>query len=76
MSIAENTRVSLVYATYRYTPKAYYSAVISGIDNQIVNLQVIDLKIFHKKLATNLIFFTKKIISYYNNYCNIELTLK
>jgi hypothetical protein len=34
------------------------------------------LKIFHKKLAANLVFFTKKIMSYYNKYCSIEPILK
>jgi hypothetical protein len=39
-------------------------------------LQVLDLKVFHKKLTTDLIFFTKKIVLYYNEYYNIESTLK
>jgi hypothetical protein len=34
------------------------------------------LKIFHEKLAVDLVFFTKKRISYYNRYYNIEPTLK
>jgi hypothetical protein len=34
------------------------------------------LKIFHKKLAADLVFFTKRIVSYYDRYCNIESTLK
>jgi hypothetical protein len=39
-------------------------------------LQVLDLKVFHKKLAADLVFFTKRIISYYDRYYNIEPTLK
>jgi hypothetical protein len=39
-------------------------------------LQVLDLKIFYKKLAADLVFFTKKIISYYNKYYNIKLIFK
>jgi hypothetical protein len=34
------------------------------------------LKAFYKELAANLVFFTKKTISYYNKYYNIEPTLK
>jgi hypothetical protein len=39
-------------------------------------LQVLDLKVFHKELAADLVFFTKRIISYYNRYYNIKPTLK
>jgi hypothetical protein len=39
-------------------------------------LQVLDLKVFHEELAVDLVFFTKKIVSYYNGYYNIEPTLK
>jgi hypothetical protein len=39
-------------------------------------LQVLDLKILYKELAIDLVFFTKKIISYYDRYCNIKPTLK
>jgi hypothetical protein len=39
-------------------------------------LQVLDLKVFHKKLAIDLVFFTKKIVSYYNKYYSIEPILK
>jgi hypothetical protein len=39
-------------------------------------LQVLDLKVFHKELAVDLVFFTKRIISYYNEYYNIKLMLK
>ena len=35
-----------------------------------------DLKILHKKLAIDLVFFTKKIVSYYDRYCSIEPMLK
>jgi hypothetical protein len=34
------------------------------------------LKVFHKKLAIDLVFFTKKIVSYYNKYYSIEPRLK
>jgi hypothetical protein len=34
------------------------------------------LKVFHKKLAVDLVFFTKKTILYYNVYRNIEPILK
>jgi hypothetical protein len=34
------------------------------------------LKAFHEELAADLVFFTKKIASYYNIYCNIEPILK
>jgi hypothetical protein len=34
------------------------------------------LKVFHKELAADLVFFTKKIISYYDKYRNIKPTLK
>jgi hypothetical protein len=34
------------------------------------------LKAFYKKLAVDLVFFTKKIISYYDRYCSIEPIFK
>jgi hypothetical protein len=34
------------------------------------------LKIFYKELAVDLVFFTKRIVSYYDIYYNIEPTLK
>jgi hypothetical protein len=34
------------------------------------------LKVFHKELSIDLVFFTKKIILYYNRYYNIKLILK
>jgi hypothetical protein len=39
-------------------------------------LQVLDLKIFHKELVIDLVFFTKKIVSYYDKYYSIEPMLK
>jgi hypothetical protein len=39
-------------------------------------LQVLDLKVFHEELAADLMFFTKKIVSYYDGYCNIKPMLK
>jgi hypothetical protein len=34
------------------------------------------LKIFYKELAVDLVFFTKRIVLYYNKYCNIKLIFK
>jgi hypothetical protein len=34
------------------------------------------LKVFHKELAVDLVFFTKRIILYYDKYYNIKPTLK
>jgi hypothetical protein len=39
-------------------------------------LQVIDLKILYKKLAVDLVFFTKRIVLYYNRYRSIEPILR
>jgi hypothetical protein len=39
-------------------------------------LQVLDLKAFYKELAVDLVFFTKKVVSYYDIYRNIEPMLK
>jgi hypothetical protein len=39
-------------------------------------MQVLDLKVFYEELAVDLVFFTKRIISYYNKYCNIKPMLK
>ena len=66
----------MVYITYKYNPEVYCLIITSEINNQVTSLQVLDLKIFHKKLAVDLVFFTKKIISYYNKYYNIEPMLK
>jgi hypothetical protein len=76
MSITEKTKISLAYATYRYNPEAYRSAVTSEVNNQATSIQVLDLKVFHKKLTADLVFFTKRIISYYDKYHNIEPILK
>jgi hypothetical protein len=76
MFVAEKTKISPVYVTYRYNPEAYRSAVTSEVDNQATSLQVLDLKAFHEKLVIDLVFFIKKIISYYNKYYNIEPMLK
>jgi hypothetical protein len=75
-SIAEKTKISPVYTTYKYNPEAYYSVVISEVNNQATSLQILDLKVLYKELAMDLVFFTKRIISYYNKYCSIEPTLK
>jgi hypothetical protein len=34
------------------------------------------LKVFHKELAVDLVFFMKKTVSYYDGYCSIKPTLK
>jgi hypothetical protein len=34
------------------------------------------LKVFHKKLAADLVFFTKRIVFYYDGYYNIKLIFK
>jgi hypothetical protein len=76
MSIAEKTKILPAYTTYRYNPEAYHSAIISEVNNQTTSLQVLDLKVFYKELAADLVFFTKRIVSYYNRYYNIEPMLK
>jgi hypothetical protein len=76
MSISENTKISPAYIIYKYNPEAYRLVITSEVNNQVINLQVLDLKVFHKELAVDLVFFTKKITSYYNKYCNIEPILK
>jgi hypothetical protein len=76
MSVAEKTKILLAYATYRYNPEAYHLAITSEVNNQATSLQVLDLKVFHKKLAADLVFFTKRIVSYYDRYCNIKPMLK
>jgi hypothetical protein len=50
--------------------------IISEVDNQVVSLQILDLKVFYKELAADLVFFTKKAVSYYDGHCSIEPTLK
>jgi hypothetical protein len=50
--------------------------ITSEVDNQATSLQVLDLKVFHKKLAADLVFFTKRIVSYYDRYYNIEPIFK
>jgi hypothetical protein len=35
-----------------------------------------ELKVFHEKLAADLVFFIKKIISYYSKHYNIKPILK
>jgi hypothetical protein len=76
MSIAEKTKILPVYAIYRYNPEAYCLAITSEINNQAASLQVLDLKVFHEELVVDLVFFTKRIASYYDGYYNIEPTLK
>jgi hypothetical protein len=76
MSIAEKTKILPAYTIYKYNPEVYYLVITSEVDNQATSLQVLDLKIFYKKLAVDLVFFMKKTISYYNKYYNIKPILK
>jgi hypothetical protein len=76
MFITEKTKILLVYIIYKYNPEAYCLIITSEVNNQAASLQVLDLKVFHKKLAADLVFFTRRIVLYYNEYYNIELILK
>jgi hypothetical protein len=76
MSVIENTKISLVYAIYKYNLEAYYLVITSEVNNQAVTLQVLDLKAFYKELAVDLVFFTKRIISYYDAYYSIKPIFK
>jgi hypothetical protein len=76
MFIAEKTKILLVYTIYKYNPEAYRSIITLEINNQTTNIQVLDLKVFHKELTIDLVFFTKRIVSYYNKYYNIKPILK
>jgi hypothetical protein len=76
MFIAEKTKISPVYTTYRYNPEAYRLAITSEVNNQVASLQALDLKVFYKKLAVDLVFFTKKTTLYYNKHYSIEPILK
>jgi hypothetical protein len=38
MFVAENTKILLAYATYRYNPEAYYLVITSEVDNQAIIL--------------------------------------
>jgi hypothetical protein len=35
-----------------------------------------ELKVFHEELAIDLVFFTRKIVSYYDKYRNIKPIFK
>jgi hypothetical protein len=76
ISVTEKTKISLAYTIYGYNPEAYCLAIISEVNNQVISLQVLDLKTFHKELAADLVFFIKKVVSYYDKYYNIEPMLK
>jgi hypothetical protein len=76
MFMAENTKILPAYDTYRYNPEAYYLIVISEVNNQVIILQILDLKVFHEELVVDLVFFTKRIILYYDRYYNIKPILK
>jgi hypothetical protein len=74
--IAEKTKILPAYTIYKYNPEAYCLIVTSEINNQAASLQVLDLKVFHKKLAADLVFFAKKIVLYYDEYYNIKPIFK
>jgi hypothetical protein len=76
MFVTEKTKILPAYVTYKYNPEAYRLVITSEINNQAASLQILDLKVLHKELAANLVFFTKRIVSYYDKYRNIEPTLK
>jgi hypothetical protein len=76
MSVTEKTKISPAYAIYRYNPEAYRLVVTSEVNNQAANLQVLELKTFYKKLVIDLVFFTKRIASYYDEYYSIEPIFK
>jgi hypothetical protein len=74
--VVEKTKISPAYTIYKYNPEAYRLAITSEVNNQVASLQVLDLKVFHKELAIDLVFFTKKTMSYYDGYYSIEPMLK
>jgi hypothetical protein len=76
MFIAKKTKILPAYTTYRYNPKAYRLVITSEVNNQIISLQVLDLKVFYEKLAADLVFFIEKVVSYYNKYYNIKPIFK
>jgi hypothetical protein len=76
MFVAEKTKISPAYTIYKYNPEAYRSIVTSEVNNQAASMQILDLKVFHEKLAADLVFFMKRIVLYYDRYYNIEPTLK
>jgi hypothetical protein len=76
MFIAEKTKILPAYVIYKYNPEVYRSVITSEVNNQAASLQVLDLKTFHKELAVDLVFFTKKIALYYNEYRSIEPIFK
>jgi hypothetical protein len=74
ISVAENTKILPTYTTYKYNPEVYRLVITSEINNQITSLQITELKVFHEELVIDLVFFTKRIVSYYNKYYNIKPT--
>jgi hypothetical protein len=76
MFVVEKTKILLAYAIYRYNPEVYRLAITSEVNNQVASLQILDLKVFHKKLAADLVFFTKRIAFYYNGHHNMEPMFK
>jgi hypothetical protein len=76
MSVAEKTKILPAYTIYKYNLEVYCLVIISEVNNQAISLQVLDLKVFYKELAVDLVFFTKRIVLYYDGYYNIELIFK
>jgi hypothetical protein len=76
MSVIEKTKISPAYAIYKYNPEVYRLTITSEVNNQAASLQVSDLKVFYKELVAYLMFFTKRIMFYYNGYYNIKPMFK
>jgi hypothetical protein len=74
--VTEKTKILPAYTIYKYNPEAYCLAITSEVNNQATSLQVLDLKSFYEELTMDLVFFTKKIILYYDKYCNIKPIFK
>jgi hypothetical protein len=76
MFVAEKTKILPAYTIYKYNPEVYRLVITSEVNNQVASLQVLDLKVSYKELAVDLVFFTKRVILYYNKYYNIKLMFK
>jgi hypothetical protein len=76
MFITEKTKILLAYTIYKYNPEVYRLVITSEINNQATSIQVLDLKVFYRELAVDLVFFIKKIVLYYDKYYNIEPIFK
>jgi hypothetical protein len=70
-----NSSIFLARETSRIIQNEFTLHLIA-IKPQTLCYQQLDLKILHKKLAADLVFFTKKIVLYYDKYRNIKPMLK